>query len=104
MAEKVVQTPIANLKPYEHNNRIHSKSSGARPKNGIDTFGFVVPIIATSDGEIIAGHGRLEAAKVLGLKTVPVVFLDHLSAAEIRALRIADNKLAELSDWNEEAP
>ena len=103
MAEKVVQTPITDLKPYALNNRTHSKASIARLKDAIDRFGFVTPILATSDGDIIAGHGRLEAAKALGLEKVPVVTADHLSSAEIRALRIADNKLAELSDWNEEA-
>ena len=103
MAEQVVQTPITNLKPYAHNNRTHSKASVARLKAAIGKFGFVVPILATSEGDIIAGHGRLEAAKALGLESVPVVTVDHLSEAETRALRIADNKLAELSDWNEEA-
>ncbi len=103
MAEQVVQTPITDLNPYAQNNRTHSKASVARVKRSIDKLGFVVPILATSDGEIIAGHGRLEAARALGLKTVPVVRVDHLSDSEVRALRIADNKLAELSDWNEEA-
>ena len=103
MAEQVVQTPITDLKPYAQNNRTHRKASIARMKDAIGQFGFVVPILATGDGEIIAGHGRLEAAKALGLESVPVVIADHLSEAEIRALRIADNKLAELSDWNEEA-
>lgn len=103
MADQVVQTPITHLKPYARNNRTHSKASTARLKDAIDKFGFVTPILATSAGEIIAGHGRLEAAKALGLERVPVVFADHLSDPEIRALRIADNKLAELSDWNEEA-
>ena len=103
MAEQVVQTPITDLKPYAQNNRTHCKASVARLKDAIGQFGFVVPILATSEGEIIAGHGRLEAAKALGLGTVPVVTVDHLSEAEARALRIADNKLAELSGWNEEA-
>lgn len=103
MAQQVVQTPITNLKPYAQNNRAHSNASIAQLKDAIGTFGFVVPILATSEGDIIAGHGRLEAAKALGLEAVPVVIADHLSEAETRALRIADNKLAELSDWNEEA-
>lgn len=62
-----------------------------------------MPILATGIGEVVAGHGRLEAAKQLGLDHVPVVTADHLREAEIRALRIADNKLAKLSDSNEEA-
>ncbi|MEM8581271.1 MAG: DNA methyltransferase [Pseudomonadota bacterium] len=103
MADQVVQTPIDHLRPYAQNNRTHTAKSVARLKGSIEQFGFVVPILATSRGDIIAGHGRLEAAKQLGLDHVPVVTADHLSEAEIRALRIADNKLAELSDWNEEA-
>ena len=102
MADQVVQTPIDHLRPYAQNNRTHTAKSVARLKGSIEQFGFVVPILATGDGDIIAGHGRLEAAKLLGLDYVPVVTVDHLSDAEIRALRIADNKLTELSDWNEE--
>ena len=103
MADQVVQTSITDLKPYAQNNRTHTARSIARLKGSIEQFGFVVPILATASGEIIAGHGRLEAAKQFGLDHVPVVTADHLSEAEIRALRIADNKLAELSDWNEDA-
>ena len=102
MADQVVQTSINHLKAYAHNNRTHTAKSVARLKGSIEQFGFVVPILATAKGEVIAGHGRLEAAKLLGLDYVPVVTADHLSDVEIRALRIADNKLAELSNWNEE--
>ncbi len=103
MADQIVQTAITQLRPYGQNNRTHTAKSVARLKGSIEQFGFVVPILASGDGDIIAGHGRLEATKQLGLDHVPVVKADHLSDAEIRALRIADNKLAELSDWNEEA-
>ncbi|MEM8572796.1 MAG: DNA methyltransferase [Pseudomonadota bacterium] len=101
MAEKVVQTPIDKLKPYGNNNRIHTAKSIAKLKESVSKFGFVTPILIDRDGVIIAGHGRYEAAKALGLKLVPTVVVDHLSKAEIKALRIADNKLAELSDWDE---
>src|SRR6056297_785525 len=103
MADKVIQKPINELRPYGRNNRIHTAKSIAKLKASIAQFGFVVPILADAGGTIIAGHGRWEAAKANGLKTVPVVVADHLSEAEVRALRIADNKLTELSDWNEEA-
>jgi DNA modification methylase len=103
MADKVIQKPINELRPYGRNNRIHTAKSIAKLKASIAQFGFVVPILADAGGTIIAGHGRWEAAKASGLKTVPVVVAEHLSDAEVRALRIADNKLAELSDWNEEA-
>lgn len=103
MADKVVQYPIDELRPYGRNNRVHTKKSIAKLKASIAQFGFVFPILVDGTGTIIAGHGRWEAARANGLKTVPVVVADHLSDAEVRALRIADNKLAELSDWNEEA-
>src|SRR6056297_348578 len=103
MADKVVHKSIEALRPYERNNRLHSAKSLAKLKASIAQFGFVVPILVDGTGTIIAGHGRWEAARANGLKTVPVVVADHLSEGEVRALRIADNKLAELSDWNEEA-
>jgi len=103
VADHVVLTPITDLKPYAQNNRSHSASSIGKLKDAIATFGFVIPVLAAADGTIIAGHGRVEAAKALGITNIPVVVVDHLSDPQIRALRIADNKLAELSDWNEAA-
>lgn len=103
MADRVVQRPIAELRPYEHNSRSHSAASIAKLKASVARFGFVAPILIDGQGTIIAGHGRYDAAKALGLATVPTVTADHLSPAEVRALRIADNRLAELSDWNEAA-
>jgi DNA modification methylase len=103
MADKVVHKPIEDLRPYARNTRVHGAKSISKLKASIAQFGFVVPILADASGTIIAGHGRWEAARANGLKTIPVVVADHLSDAEVRALRIADNKLAELSDWNEEA-
>ncbi len=103
MAPKVVSSPISALKPYANNNRNHSAKSIGKLKDSVARFGFVTPILVDGDGCVIAGHGRLEAAKALGLTSVPTVVADHLSSAEVRALRIADNKLAELSEWNVEA-
>lgn len=103
MADKVIHSPVATLKPYGRNNRIHTPSSIAKLKTSVATFGFVIPILIDAQGVIIAGHGRYEAAKALGMQTVPTVVADHLSEAEIRTLRIADNKLAELSHWDETA-
>lgn len=103
MADKVIQTPISDLKPYANNNRVHTAKNVGKLKASVAQFGFVTPILVDGQKVIIAGHGRFEAAKALGLKTVPVVVAEHLSDAEVRALRIADNKLAELSDWNEAA-
>jgi DNA modification methylase len=103
MAEKVVQTPIAKLRAYENASRSHSAASIAKLKASVARFGFVIPILIDAKSVIIAGHGRYEAAKALGLATVPTIEADHLTHAEARALRIADNRLAELSDWNESA-
>jgi len=103
MADKVIQTPLSDLKPFANNNRVHTAANVSKLKASVAQFGFVTPILVDGKGVIIAGHGRFEAAKALGLKTVPTVVADHLSAAEVRALRIADNKLAELSEWNEAA-
>lgn len=103
MADKVTQTPLCDLKPYKRNNRIHNAAGIKRLAASVETFGFVVPILTDTSGEIIAGHGRYEAAKALGLALVPTVTADHLSDAQVRALRIADNRLAELSDWDEAA-
>lgn len=95
--------PIGSLSAYAQNNRTHKAAGIAKIADSIAQFGFVVPILVDGAGVIIAGHGRFEAAKRLGLANVPVVVVDHLSDAEVRALRIADNRLAELSDWNEDA-
>ncbi len=103
MADKVVQSQISQIKPYANNNRVHAAKNIDKLKASVAKFGFVTPILLDGSGTIIAGHGRYEAAKALGLKSVPTVVADHLSDAEVRALRIADNKLAELSDWNEAA-
>ncbi|WP_377189750.1 site-specific DNA-methyltransferase [Ruegeria meonggei] len=103
MAEKVIQSQISQIKPYANNNRVHAAKNIDKLKASVAQFGFVTPILLDGSGTIIAGHGRYEAAKALGLISVPTVVADHLSEAEVRALRIADNKLAELSDWNEAA-
>jgi len=103
MAERVEPRPLDQLRPYGRRSRDHGARSIAKLKDAIARFGFVVPILIEADGTIIAGHGRWEAAKALGLGAVPVVVIDHLSPGEVRALRIADNRLAELSEWNREA-
>lgn len=94
--------PIADLRPYGRNTRRHSDRQLDLIAQSIRSFGFVNPVLIDRDRTIVAGHGRYEAAKRLGLAEVPVVFLDHLTPAEVKAYRIADNRLAELSDWNED--
>ena len=88
------------LRPYSRNARTHSERQVELIAQSIETFGFTNPIIAEEDGTIIAGHGRWEAAKLRGLPTVPVLRARHLTPEKVRAYRIADNKLAELSGWD----
>src|SRR5579875_4227515 len=87
--------PVERLIPYVRNARTHSEDQIAQIAASIAEFGFTNPILIDADGVIIAGHGRLLAAKLLGLAEVPVIVLDHLSDAQRRALVIADNKIAE---------
>lgn len=98
---QIVYVSTAKLKPYGRNARKHSKRQIAQLKATIQQHGFVVAIICDENGEIIAGHGRLMAALELGLDTVPVVYLTHLSETQKKALRIADNRLNELSSFDE---
>src|SRR5690554_5159052 len=101
LADKIEQWPTAKLLPYVRNARTHSDDQVAQIAASIAEFGFTNPILAGSDGVIIAGHGRLAAAQKLGLEIVPVVVLDHLSATQRRALVIADNRIAENASWDD---
>nr|DAJ92796.1 MAG TPA: adenine specific DNA methyltransferase [Caudoviricetes sp.] len=100
LADKIEQWPTAKLLPYARNARTHSKDQVAQIAASIAEFGFTNPILAGSDGIIVAGHGRLAAAQKLGLEIVPVVVLDHLTPTQRRALVIADNRIAENADWD----
>lgn len=95
--------PVDRLVPYERNARTHSASQVAQIAASIVEFGFNAPILVDSNAGIIAGHGRLMAARKLGLSEVPVIVLDHLSETQKRAYIIADNKLTELGGWDAEA-
>jgi len=99
---QVVERPISRLKPYAGNARTHSKKQVQQIAASISRFGFNNPVLVSDDGEIIAGHGRLEAAKLLGWRTVPTIALSHLSQAERRAYVLADNKLALNAGWDKE--
>jgi DNA modification methylase len=102
MADKVEPWPTTKLIPYVRNARTHSDEQVAQIAASIVEFGFTNPVLAGSDGVIIAGHGRLAAAQRLGLAEVPVVVLDHLTPTQRRALIIADNRIAENSGWDTE--
>ena len=96
---EIVNVKITNLKPYDKNAKKHPEDQISKIANSIQEFGFNVPIIIDKDYNIIAGHGRLEAARLLGLLEVPTLLKKDLSKSQIKAFRIADNKVAE-SDWN----
>lgn len=98
----VQQIALEQLVPYARNARTHSDSQVAQIAGSIAEFGFVNPVLIGGDNIIIAGHGRVMAAKKLGLKTVPTIKLDHLTENQRRALVIADNKIAENAGWDEE--
>jgi hypothetical protein len=101
LADKIEQWPTAKLLPYARNARTHSDDQVAQIAASIAEFGFTNPILAGSDGVIVAGHGRLAAAQKLGLAVVPVVVLDHLTPTQRRALVIADNRIAENAGWDD---
>jgi len=101
LADKIEQWPTAKLLPYARNARTHSEEQVAQIAASIAEFGFTNPILAGSDGIIVAGHGRLAAAQKLGLEIVPVVVLDHLTPTQRRALVIADNRIAENAGWDD---
>lgn len=101
LADKIEQWPTAKLLPYARNARTHSDDQVAQIAASIAEFGFTNPILAGSDGIIVAGHGRLAAAQKLGLEIVPVVVLDHLTTTQRRALVIADNRIAENAGWDD---
>jgi len=100
MAKRIELWPLERLKPYERNARTHSAEQVAQIAASIVEFGFTNPILVDSHDGIIAGHGRLMAATELGLKTVPVVVLDHLSERQRRAYVLADNQLALNAGWD----
>lgn len=95
-------TPIGELLPYARNARTHSDEQVAQLAALIQEFGWTMPILADEAGEIIAGHGRILAAHLLGLAEVPVADAKGWSEEQKRAYRIADNRLAELSVWDDD--
>ena len=101
MARRIEIWPTARLVPYARNARTHSPEQVAQIAASIVEFGFTNPILVDSMDGIIAGHGRLLAARKLGLAEVPVVVLDHLSETQRRAYIIADNRLAMNAGWDE---
>lgn len=96
---QIIEKELSWLKPYAKNPR--DNANAVEPvANSIKEFGFKVPIVATSDGEIINGHTRFKASKLLGLEKVPVIIADDLTDEQIKAFRLADNKTGELANWD----
>jgi ParB-like chromosome segregation protein Spo0J len=102
MAKHIEHWPLDKLIPYTRNPRTHSDAQVAQIAASITEFGFNNPILVDTNSGIIAGHGRLLAARKLQLLEVPVIVLDHLSETQKRAYVLADNKLALNADWDEE--
>jgi len=99
---KINYVDITHLKPYERNAKIHTKKQIAKIIQSMKTFGVVTPILTNKYYEVIAGHGRLEALKELGYTKVPVIMLEHLSESQVKAYRLADNKIAQDATYDEE--
>jgi len=96
----VEDTEIQALKPYQRNARTHSRRQIRQIADSIQAFGFTNPVLTSNSNMIVAGHGRVEAAKLLGMASVPTIRLENLSEDQIRAYILADNKLAEKAGWD----
>lgn len=96
---EIYDLPVAKLKAYERNPR-KNDAAVASVAASIEAFGFKVPIVVDRNKVIVCGHTRLKAAKSLGMETVPCIIADDLSDEQIKAFRLADNKVAELADWD----
>jgi len=99
---QIESLPVSDLIPYARNSRTHSDEQVTQIAASIREFGFTNPVLIDSSGTIIAGHGRVMAAKKLGLETVPCIRLGHLTPSQVRAYVIADNKLALNAGWDDQ--
>ena len=99
---KIQYRAITGLKPNSRNARTHTKKQIRQIAESIRTFGFNNPVLIDAEDSIVAGHGRVEAARLLGMDTVPTVRLGHMTEAQMRAYVLADNKLAQNAGWDQE--
>ena len=97
---EVQEVTLRNLVPYAQNAKIHGAGQIDKLKKSIEEFGFLTPCLIDRDFNIIAGHGRVMAAKELGMESVPCVFIEGLTEAQRRAYILADNRLGELGEWD----
>lgn len=96
---KVLEKSLKDIKPYERNPRNNDAAVDYVAKS-IESFGFKVPIVIDAGGVIVAGHTRYKAAEKLGLETIPCIVADDLSPEQVKAFRLADNKVAEFGGWD----
>ncbi len=100
--EGLERVKVTHLKPHERNARTHSAKQIRQIADSIDKFGFTNPVLIDGENRIIAGHGRVEAARLLKMAEVPALRIERFSEAQRRAYIIADNRLAELAGWDDE--
>lgn len=100
---RIEMVATSRLKPFHRNAHQHSKRQIRQIADSIERFDFINPVIIDDDNKIRAGHGRVAAAKLLGMRSVPVIRVSHLSETELRAYMLADNKLTENAGWDREA-
>ncbi|WP_252967180.1 ParB/Srx family N-terminal domain-containing protein, partial [Shigella dysenteriae] len=99
---KIVYRPLQELSPYAHNARTHSPEQVAQLVESIKQFGWTNPVLIDEKGEIIAGHGRVMAAEMLKMDSVPVIVLSGLTDEQKKAYRLADNRLPMNAGWDED--
>src|SRR5271166_5863936 len=97
----IIYRPVDDLRLDPKNPRSHSPRQIRQIARSIEEFGFIVPVLVDEFDKVIAGHGRLSASRQLGLREVPTISLRHLSEAQARAFMIADNRLTEISEWDD---
>lgn len=100
MAIKIEILKVSDLRPYERNARKHPTKQIDLLKNSLQEFGFTSPVLIDSEKSVIAGHARLEAAKALGWEKVPTIRLTDLTEEQVKAYRLADNRIAEMGGWD----
>ena len=98
--EKIQDIDVSKLIPYENNAKIHNRMQLEKLKESISKFGFITPCLIDNDFNLIAGHGRVMAAKELNIEKVPCVHVEGLSDLQRKAYILADNKLSELAEWD----
>jgi len=98
---RIEHVAVRQLKVDPRNPRLHSERQLKQIARSIESFGFNVPVLADREGNLLAGHGRVQAAQRLGLRELPVIRLEHLTPEQARAFSIADNRLSETSSWDD---